>query len=383
MSAFLPFSKPSLDEHEINEIIDSINSGWITTGPKVQKFEQTIAKYLQAPNALALSSGTAGLHLALLSLNLKPTDEVIVPAMTFVASANTIEIAGGKPVFVDVDIHTFNMRPEDVEQAITKNTRAIMPVHFAGLPVDMDAIYTIAKQYNLRVIEDAAHAIGTEYKGRKIGSFGDTQVFSFHPNKNMTTGEGGCVTTSDAQLVKDVSVTRFHGIDRNAWNRFTKEGSQVYDVVKVGFKYNMMDIQAAIGLHQLAKLDEFIAKRTKLAKRYTEQMADWPALTLPQPANYTHKHAWHLFTPLINEKSAGITRNNFMEAMKEYNIGTGFHYGAVHLFTYYKDKYGYNEGSFPNAEAIGKRVVSLPLFPDLTFDDQDRVINAMKQIFNK
>jgi len=380
---FLPFCKPCIDQATIDDIVTCIKSGWLATGPRVQQFTEDLKHYLNAPYVLPLTSGTAGLHLALLGLKLEPGDEVILPAMTFVASANTIVLAGGKPVFVDVELTTRNMIPEQVEKAITSKTKAIMPVHYAGLPVDLDPLYELAKKYNLHIIEDAAHAIGAEYHRKKIGSFGDIQVFSFHPNKNMTTGEGGCVTTRDEMLAKDIGVKRFHGIDRDISNRFTKSGSQVYDVIEPGLKYNMMDIQAAMGIHQLAHLDGFIEKRTKIAKRYLKELSDWEEWLLPVIPNYEHKHAWHLFNPLINPKAANMTRDDFMNEMKSCNIGVGFHYSAVHLFSYYRNNFGYKLGDFPNAESIGERIVSLPLFPSMTEEEQMRVIDTMKKVFKR
>lgn len=380
---FLPFCRPCIDEATIQEVVDCIKSGWLTTGPRVQKFTEALKQYLQAPHALPLTSGTAALHLALLGLNLQPGDEVITTPMTFVATANTIVQAGAKPVFVDAEIDTYNIDVNKIEATITPKTKAILPVHYAGLPVDLDPIYAIAKQHNLRVIEDAAHSIGTEYKGKKIGSFGDTQIYSFHPNKNMTTGEGGCVTTRDDELAKFISIARFHGIDREAWNRFAKSGSQHYDVVMPGYKYNMLDIQAAIGLHQLAALDQFIQRRTEIAKRYIAELKDWPEWQLTSAPKYEHKHAWHLFVPLINPEVAKMNRDEFMTAMKEHNIGTGFHYDAVHLFSYYRNNFGYKQGDFPNTESIAQRIVSLPLFPSMTDNEFDRTIEAMKKVFKK
>ncbi len=378
---FLPFSRPCVSQEAINEVVACLVSGWITTGPRVKKFEADLAAYLSAPHCLALSSATAGLHVALLALGLKPGDEVITTPLTFAATANTIVLAGGKPVFVDVDPGTLNMDVGHLAAAITPRTRAIMPVHFAGLPVDMDPLYALAQKHGLRVIEDAAHAIGTEYKGRRIGAFGDTQVFSFHPNKNMTTGEGGCITTRDPALAQQSALLRFHGMDREAWDRFGKKGNQHYEIVLPGFKYNMMDMQAALGIHQLAQLEEFIAKRTLLAQAYQEQLADWPALTLPQAPAFAHRHAWHLYTPRINPEAAGLDRDAFMTAMKERNIGTGLHYQPVHLYPYYREHYGCKPGDFPHAEHIGARIVSLPLFPTLRATDQARVIDAMRDIF--
>ena len=380
---FLPFSRPSISQEAIDEVVACLKSGWITTGPRVRQFEEDLKTYVGAPYALCLTSATAGLHLVLTALRLKPGEEVITTPMTFAATLNTIVLAGGRPVCVDVEPGTYNMDVARVEKAVTKRTRAIMPVHFAGLPVDLDPLYDIARKHNLRVIEDAAHAIGTEYKGKRIGSFGDIQVFSFHPNKNMTTGEGGCVVTRDEQLASDVALLRFHGMDREAWNRFGKSGSQHYEIVAPGYKYNMMDIQAALGIHQLKALDGFIRRRTELALRYHELLQGWPEWTLTAAPAYGHRHAWHLYTPLINPDRAGRDRDAFMLGMKERNIGTGLHYRAVHLYPYYREHFGFKRGNFPNAESISDRIVSLPLFPSMTDGDQDRVIAAMRDLFRQ
>ncbi len=380
---FLPFSRPTISQAAIDEVVACLKSGWITTGPRVKQFEDDLKAYLSAPHVLSLTSATAGLHLVLVALQLKPGDEVITTPMTFAATLNTIVLAGGKPVLVDVEPGTYNMDVARIEKAITKRTRAIMPVHFAGLPVDLDPLYDLAKKHNLRVIEDAAHAIGTEYKGKRIGSFGDIQVFSFHPNKNMTTGEGGCVATRDEKLAADVALLRFHGMDREAWNRFGKKGSQHYEIIAPGYKYNMMDIQAALGLHQLKQLDGFIKRRTELALRYHKLLAGWPQWELTTAPAYSHLHAWHLYTPLINPEAAGMDRDAFMQGMKERNIGTGLHYRAVHLYPYYREQFGFKPGDFTNAETISDRIVSLPLFPLMTDKDQDRVIAAMEDLFGR
>lgn len=379
---FLPFARPDLETGEIDEVVAVLKSGWLTTGPRVQRFEAALEDYFSAPHALAVSSATAGLHLALLALDLKPGDEVITTPLTFAASLNTIVLAGGRPVLVDVEPTTFNIDVTRLAAAIGARTKAIMPVHFAGLPVDVDPLYALAAKHGLRVIEDCAHAIHTDYKGKRLGSFGDTQVFSFHPNKNMTTGEGGVVVTRDAALAKAVSILRFHGIDRDAFNRFSKAGSQVYDVVAPGFKYNMMDIQAAIGLHQLPRLDSFIAARQALAERYERLFADWNSLTRPRPAPFAHRHSWHLYTVLIEEGACGLDRDSFLAAMKERNIGIGLHYTAAHLFTLYRQRFGYKPGDFPHAERIGNAICSLPLFPTMTTAQQDRVVAAMRDVFS-
>jgi dTDP-4-amino-4,6-dideoxygalactose transaminase len=378
---FLPFSRPTISRAAIDDVVACLESGWITTGPRVAQFTEALQQYLDAPYVLPLSSATAGLQLALMAMDLQPGDEVITTPLTFAATLNTIIHAGGTPVLVDIDPDTLNIDLEKLEDAINEKTRVIMPVHFAGLPVDMDYLYFLAEKYGLRVIEDAAHAIGTEYDGKRIGSMGDTQVFSFHPNKNITTGEGGCVATRDQALAKKIGLLRFHGMDREAWNRFGKNGSQDYEIVLPGFKYNMMDIQAAIGIHQLRELEGFLVRRAVLANRYQEVLATWPQLTLPLAPSYPHRHAWHLYSPLINAEAAGMNRDEFMAAMKDRNIGTGLHYRAVHLYPYYRTTFGFNDGDFPHAENVAERIVSLPLFPLMTDAEQDRVVDVMYSLF--
>ncbi len=380
---FLPFAKINLSEEAIAEVVATLRSGWITTGARVQKFETMLSEYHADRRALCLASATAGLQLALMAIGLKEGDEVITTPFTFVATLNTIVLAGGKPVLVDIDPKTLNINAANIEAAITPKTKAIMPVHYAGLPCDMDEIYALAKKYNLRVVEDAAHAIGTEYKGKKIGSFGDIAIMSFHPNKNMTTGEGGAVITDDENVIREISRLRFHGIDRDAFNRFGKTGSQQYDVVTAGYKYNMMDIQAALGIHQLPALDGFIENRTKLAARYMEILGGWDELELPQAPAYTHKHAWHLFTPRLKQNAAGLDRDGLINSMKAENIGLGLHWQAAHSFSFYADNYGFKPSDFPHALSAGERIFSLPLFPQMTIAEQDRVIKALEKVLGK
>lgn len=380
---FLPFSKPSISDAAIEEVVACLKSGWITTGPKVAEFTEALKDYFKTPYVLPLMSATTGLHFSLLALNLEPEDEVITTPLTFAATLNAIVLAGAKPVLVDIDPETFNIDLNLVEAAITKKTRVILPVHFAGLPIDLDALYEIAEKYSLRVIEDAAHAIGSEYQGQRIGSMGDTQVFSFHPNKNMTTVEGGCVVTRDQELAEQIARLRFHGIDRQAWNRYGKSGNQDYEVVLPGFKSNMTDVQAAIGIHQLRELDSFIIRRNELANRYQEALSDWPQWTLPKRPSYEHLHSWHIYTPLIHQEVTHFSRDEFMQAMKEKNIGTGLHYRAVHLYPYYRETFGFKPGDFPHAENVCERIVSLPLFPSMTDAEHDRVLDVMYGIFNE
>lgn len=380
---FLPFSRPSISQAAIDEVVACLRGGWVATGPRVRQFTEDLKDYFQAPYVVPLTSATAGLHLALLAMNIRPGDEVITTPLTFTATLNTIVLSGAKPILVDIDPLTLNIDLNQVEEKITDNTRAILPVHYAGLPVDMDVLYDIASRHNLRVLEDAAHAIGAEYKSKRIGSFGDTQVFSFHPNKNMTTGEGGCVVTRDEQLALQVQRLSFHGIDRDAFNRFAKSGSQEYEVVMPGFKYNMMDIQAAIGIHQLRDLDDFIVRRNELAARYQEALSDWREWDLPMRPVYDHLHAWHIYTPCIREDVAGMDRNEFIQVMKEHNIGIGLHYRPAHLYPYYRHAFGFAEGDFPHAEDVGSRIVSLPLFPSMTDADHDRVLDVMYGVFHR
>lgn len=379
---FLPFSRPTISQAAIDDVVDCLKSGWLATGPRVAQFTEALKDYFKAAYVLPLTSATAGLHLSLLAMDLKPGDEVITTPLTFAATLNTIVLAGGIPKLIDIDPHTLNMDIEQLEQVVNARTRVIMPVHFAGLPVDLDPLYEIADRYQLRVLEDAAHAIGSEYKGKRIGSFGDTQVFSFHPTKNMTTGEGGCVVTRDLSLAEQIERLRFHGMDRQAWNRYGKGGNQDYEVVQPGYKYNMMDLQAALGIHQLNELDGFITRRNELADRYQEALSDWMQWTLPKRASFDHLHAWHIYTPLINEDIAQMNRSDFMQAMKERNIGTGLHYRAVHLYPYYRETFHFQPGDFPHAENVCERIVSLPLFPGMTDSEHDRVLDVMYRIFN-
>ena len=404
---FLPFAKPCLSEAAIEEVAACLRSGWITTGPRVQKLEEMLSQYHGGRRALCLSSATAGLHLALLALKLEEGDEVITTPLTFAATLNCIVLAGGTPVLVDIDPRTLNMDVDRLEAAITPRTRALMPVHFAGLPVDLDPLYALAEKHGLRVVEDCAHAIGASYKGRRIGTFGDIQVMSFHPNKNMTTGEGGCVVTSDPEIITTIERLRFHGIDRNAFNRFAKGGSQTYDIAVPGFKYNMMDMQAALGIHQLPELDGFIEKRARLAGRYLDAFAGWEALTLPPCAD---GHAWHLFTvrltsPSPPEGEGGVGgraaysktepvatpspalpsrgRESFINAMKTENIGIGLHYQSCHTFSWYQEQYGWQAPDFPHALNAGNHIVSLPLFPGLTESEQERVIKTLVKVLHR
>ena len=380
---FLPFSRPSISDKTIAEVTACLRSGWLATGQRVQTLEQNFKNYLTVPHAQLVTSATAGLHISLIAIDIQPGDEIITTPMTWVSTLNMIALCGAKPVLVDVEPHTYNMDVNQVENLITEQTKAIIPIHFAGAAVNLDPLYDLARKYNLRIIEDAAHVIGSSYKGKKIGSFGDIQIFSFHPCKNLTTAEGGCITSRDDHFAERIKRLRFHGIDRDAWNRYSKGGSSHFDIIEPGYKYNMSDVQAAIGLDQLDHLDEMNGRRKYLAERYKDMFSGWPELSLPGQPLYDHEHTWHIFAPLINPEKAGMTRDEFMTKMKEHNIGTGLHFAAAHLYSYYRETYGYKEGNFPHAEHIGERIVSLPLFPSMSDKDQDRVVKTMKMLWSR
>ncbi|OGL41578.1 MAG: UDP-4-amino-4,6-dideoxy-N-acetyl-beta-L-altrosamine transaminase [Candidatus Schekmanbacteria bacterium RIFCSPHIGHO2_02_FULL_38_11] len=377
---FLPFSLPTIEEDEISEVVDSLRSGWITTGPKVIRFEDDFKKYIGSPHAIAVNSGTAGLHISLMASGICDGDEVITSPMTFAATINTIVLQRAKPVFVDIDPDTFNIDTEIIEKRITRRTKAIIPIHIAGQPCNMDKIMNIAKKYNLIVIEDAAHAVGTEYKKIKIGNISDLTVFSFHPIKNMTTGEGGMITIKDEVIADKLRLLRFHGISKEAWKRYGKEGSPQYEILLPGLKYNMLDIQAAMGIHQLKKLDRFIETRKNIAQKYDKALKDIPEVIIPGRVDYECLHAWHLYIIKLRLEMLKISRNEFIEELKKENIGTGIHFTAVHLNPFYEKEFGFKRGDFPNAEFASDRIISIPLYPRMKDEDVDYVIDKIKKI---
>ena len=375
---FLPLSRPTISDETIEEVTNVLKSGWLATGPLTRKFEANLSDFF-GRHAMCLTSATAGLQAALMAIGVKAGDEVVTTPLTFVATSNVIAMLGAKPVFVDIEKDTFNIDPKKIEAACTAKTKAIMPVHYAGLPVDLDPIYEIAKRKNLRVIEDAAHAMGTSYKGKKIGTFGDIQVFSFHPIKNMTSGEGGCVVLDSEAEQKVLELQRFHGIDRSIWDRFSKNGSCYYDVVFPGFKSNMSDIQAAIGLHQLQELETLNIRRRHLSDRYRKSFADLEdKISMQGIPQYDFVHSGHLFPICISDASK---RDDFMAFLKERGIGTTPYYTPLHLFTYYQKEFGYKKGDFPNAEYVGERIVCLPLYYDLQENEQDYIIDVIHDFF--
>ncbi|KFZ44029.1 hypothetical protein KD27_09015, partial [Smithella sp. D17] len=317
-----------------------------------------------------------GMHITLSALNIGPGDEIITPSMTFASTVNMIALSGAKPVFVDIDYGTLNINTNLIEEKITKRTRAIIPVHFAGAPADMDKINNLARKYNLTVIEDAAHAVGTYYKGIHTGGFGHTAIFSFHPIKNITTGEGGMVTLNDAALEKKLRLLRFHGIERDAWKRYGKGGNPSYDIAGPGYKYNMPDILAALGLAQMERWQEFNQKRTSLAQLYLEGLKDISGIDLPQIPEYNHVHAWHLFVI----KVSAVNRDEFMNRLSDYNIGYGLHFPPTHALNYIKARYADNIGLLPETDLAAQKIISLPLFPDMREKDVVYVCKAIKEI---
>jgi dTDP-4-amino-4,6-dideoxygalactose transaminase len=369
MKKILPFTRPAIDEETIQSVVEVLRSGWLATGPKVAALEAALSSYLGGRPVRTQTSATAGMEMALLACGIGKGDEVITPALSFVATANVIVRVGARPVFVDVGLDSRNIDLDQVEAAITPRTRAIMPVHFAGLPVDMDRLYAIAGKHKLRVIEDAAHAIGSAWRGRKIGSFGDLVCFSFHPNKNITTIEGGAISGGSPDEIKTIELQRWHGQ--------VKSGVDGFDTLIAGGKSNLSDVAAAVGLGQLRHLEEFNARRRQLVARYFELWSDKQPVRLPERGD--DGHSWHVFTPLLPLDTLRISRPRFIEAMKEQGIGVGVHYPAIHLFAAYREL-GYREGQFPNAERIGRETVTLPLFPAMEMSDVDRVVEAATQI---
>ena len=375
---YLPFSPPAVGQEEIDEVVDTLRSPWITTGPKVQRFERAFAEYFGVPDAIAMSSCTAALHTALVAMGIGPGDEVVTSPITFAATVNVIEHVGARPVLADVDPDTLNLDPARVEAAITPRTRALLPVHFAGHPVELDAIRAIAETHRLLVLEDAAHALPAAYKGERIGSGPHPAAFSFYATKNLTTAEGGMLT-GPAGLLQQARVIGLHGMTKDAWKRYARGGSWRYEAVLPGFKYNMTDIAAAMGIHQLAKLEAFHRRREDIAARYSEAFAEEPALEVP--ARRAHvEHAWHLYVLRLRPEALRIDRDQFIEELALREIGTSVHFIPIHLHPYYRDKYGYVPERFPVAYGNFERMLSLPLHPRLSDDDVADVIDAVLDV---
>jgi dTDP-4-amino-4,6-dideoxygalactose transaminase len=377
-NSFLPYCLPFIGEEEIAEVADSLRSGWVTTGPKTRRFEEDFAAYVGAKHAIALSSCTAALHTSLAALNIGPGDEVIVPTLTFCATANVVVHLGATPVVVDVD-QDFQISPEAIRRAIGPRTKAIIPVHYAGQSCSLAEISALAESHGIPLIEDAAHAAGAEYDGRKIGLHGRAVCFSFYAIKNMTTGEGGMITTNDDDFAARIRLLALHGMSRDAWKRYTEAGSWYYEVLEPGYKYNMTDIQAALGIHQLRRLDGFIHRRQQIAAMYDSAFSDLPELRLPARLP-GRNHTFHLYPIRLNADNSRLNRSAFIDKLRARNIGTSVHFIPLHRHPFYRDRYGYQPEHFPVCEEIYQGLLSLPLYPKMTDRDATDVIDAVREI---
>jgi perosamine synthetase len=379
VTKLLPFHLPLIEEEEIQAVVQVLQSAWITTGPKAKQFEQAFAEYVGARHAVAVNSGTAALHLALDAIGLEEGDEVLVPTMTFAATAEVVLYFKARPVLVDCCPDSFNMDPVEAEKAITPRTKAMIPVHFAGHPCEMDRLQSVARASALRLIEDAAHALPARYKGRMVGTIGDITCFSFYATKTITTGEGGMATTENEEYANRMRIMSLHGISKDAWKRYTAEGTWRYEILEAGYKYNLTDLQAALGLTQLAKCQRMWERRAALAGRYRRGLEPMDAFRLPQ-VNADVQHAWHLFVVLVNPEALRIHRDQVIEELRQRGIGTSVHFIPLHLHPYYQRRWGYRNGQFPVSEYYFERCISLPLYPRMTDDDADRVIQALRDI---
>ena len=405
---FIPFTLPLIEEEEKREVLEVLESGWITTGPKVKQFEQEFASFVGGKHAIAVNSCTAALHLALEAVGIQEGDEVIIPTMTFGATAEVIRYFKARPVIVDINPYTMNINPVKIEEILvrskesgvsrkkTSRVKAIIPVHFGGLPCDMEAIIGIAKQHNLKVIEDAAHSFPALYNGRMIGTIGDITCFSFYATKTITTGEGGMITTDNDEYAERMRIMSLHGISRDAWKRYSSEGSWYYEITAPGFKYNLTDIAAAIGLAQLKKAESMCDRRKKIASIYNEAFKDIPELEIPhgeearrceygktgKMGNGT-EHSWHLYVLKLNLQMLTIDRSQFIDELKEMGVGTSVHFIPLHIHPYYRDTYGYKPDDFPIAYETYKRITSLPIYPKMTDEDVGRVVEAVLSVIRK
>ncbi|HLD86877.1 MAG TPA: DegT/DnrJ/EryC1/StrS family aminotransferase [Candidatus Nanoarchaeia archaeon] len=377
---FLPLSRPQLDEEDIHEVLKTLRSGWLTTGPKAQELEEGIKRYIGCRHAIAVNSGTSALLLSIEAAEIKPGDEVITTPLAWLSSAHAIEHHGARPIFVDVDKESYQIDPKLIQSAVTKKTKGILPVHLAGRLCEMDIILDIAKKNNLMMIEDAAHAFEGFYKGRKIGTLSDMTCFSLYATKNLFAGEGGVVTTDNDKLAERIRMSRLFGMHKNSWKRYAKEGNASYDVSFLGHKCNLSDVHAAIALRQLDKIETRLKTRKSLFERYRTLLADIPEIILP-PRDPPHiKNSHHLFSILADTDRLTCDRDEFAAALQAENIGTGIHFLSLHLLTYYKNKYNLRKGDFPNAEFYSQRTISLPLSPFLSPRDVGDVANAVRKV---
>jgi dTDP-4-amino-4,6-dideoxygalactose transaminase len=376
--AFLPFALPWIEEDEISEVVDSLRSGWISTGPKVKRFEDAFARFIGAPFAVALSSCTAALHLGLCIAGIGAGDQVITTPLTFASTANVVLHLGARPIFADI-APDLTIDPTEIARRITPRTKAIVPVHYAGQPCRMDEILSLAERHGLLVLEDSAHAVAAAYRGRRVGTIGDMTAFSFYAIKNLTTAEGGMLTLKDEALAQKARLMALHGMSRDAWKRYTSAGSWYYEIVYPGFKYNMTDIQASLGLVQLTKIEKMQAIRSRYAAMYNEAFASLPEIRVPVVRPEV-EHAWHLYVIQIDPQALAIDRAQFIEALRAENIGTSVHFIPVHLHPYYRETFGYQRGDYPIAEAVYDRIISLPLYPKMTEADVQSVIAAVRRV---
>jgi dTDP-4-amino-4,6-dideoxygalactose transaminase len=379
-NSFLPFTRPSITEAEIREVSEALRSGWITSGPRVAAFEKEFSAHVSAPFGIAVTSATAGFHILLQALGIGPGHDVITASLTWPSPVNMVELLGARPVFADIDRRTFQLDPASVEEVLTPQTKAIIPVHFSGQSCDLNAFRILCEKHDLILIEDAAHAIGTEYCGRRIGSGKNPAVFSFHAIKNLTTGEGGLITVSDEKLRDRLVSLRFHGVDQDAWKRYAREAARNYDLFEPGWKYNLTDLQAALGLAQLKRIEEMNARRAKLAELYDQLFDRIPEIIRPARVSYPCRHSWHLYTILIDPERTGLTRDEFREEMRKRNIGTGLHFLAVHELSFYRERYHPVSELLKNSEYVAACIVSLPLFPDLKEEDVVEVVEEIRDI---
>jgi dTDP-4-amino-4,6-dideoxygalactose transaminase len=378
-TTFLPFALPHITQAEIDEVTDTLRSGWIAAGPKVKRFEREFAEAVGSSHAVAMSSATAALHIALEIVGVKPGDEVIVPVYTFTSSAAVIAHCGATPVLVDIDADSFNIDPAKLEAAITPRTKAIIVVHFAGLPAEMDTILDIGRRHGLPIIEDAAHALPTLYRGRMVGTLGDLTAFSFYATKTLATGDGGMLVTNNPAWAERAGIMAMHGISRDAWKRYSAEGSWFYEVIDAGYKYNMTDIVAALGLQQLARRQWLLDRRQAIAAAYNAAFASMEELEVP-PDRADCQHAWHLYALRIHPERLTISRDDFIKELAAANIGTSVHFIPLHLHPYYRDTYSLVSGDFPVALSVYQREISLPIYPSMTEDDIQDVIAAVQRI---
>ncbi len=379
---FLLFHKPFLSEEEVDEIVDTVRSGWLSMGPKTLRFESEFNKYIGSKKSIAVSSWTAAGHLTLEAFGLKAGDEVIVPTMTFPATAEIVCYFGAKPVIVDVAEDTLNISLKEIEKAITPKTKAIIPVHYGGQPCDMDEILELAKKYGLKVLEDAAHSLPATYKGKTIGTISDVTCFSFYATKTLSTGEGGMICTNDDELAERCSIMRLHGINRDAWKRYSESGSWYYEVVAPGFKYNFTDLQASLGLPQLKKVDYMWESRKRIAARYTKDLKDLDTIEL-HTIKSDRESSWHLFPIRLHLEKLNKTRAQIIEELRKNNIGVGVHFMPVHQHLYYSETFNLKDDNYPVASSIFPRLLSLPIYPGMNDENVDRVISVLIDILNR